>query len=118
MSQVSWVVEGTIPEGKFEELKSLSSEMSAATQANEPGTLRYEWFIDPERTIVYLYELYTDSAAAMVHLKTFGETFAQRFEQAVRVERVSVYGDASDEVLKTLGEEGVVMMVEMNGFAR
>jgi len=116
--QVFWVVEGIIREGALEALTTLMHEMVTSTQANEPGTMAYEWFILPDKTQICIYERYADSPAAMKHLETFGVRFAERFEERVRIDRVTVFGDASEEVMKALGDEGTAFLSPLAGFTR
>ena len=75
---VSWVLEAKVKDGAFDDAKALMDEMSAATQADEPGALAYEWFASEDKTKICLYERYADSAATMVHLGNFGSKFADR----------------------------------------
>jgi quinol monooxygenase YgiN len=84
---VYWLLEGAVKPGEFDNLKALMKEMVEATQANEPDTLNYEWAITEDSKSCHLYERYADSAAAMTHMKAFGEKFAERFMGAVEITR-------------------------------
>jgi len=117
-NEISWVVEATIQESQYEKLKTLSAEMVSSTHEHEPGTISYEWFVDEAATKCYICERYADSAAAMKHLETFGLKFAERLGQLVRIKRVTVFGSASEEVMKALGEEGTVFLSPLTGFTR
>ena len=44
---VSWVLQLKVKDGEYDTAKALMDEMSAATQADEPGALVYEWFVSP-----------------------------------------------------------------------
>lgn len=92
--------------------------MSEATQADEPGATRYEWFIDPDGKTIHLYERFEDSAATMVHLGNFGAKFAERFLACVDPARMMVYGDPSAEVRDALAGFGAAHMTQFAGFAR
>ncbi len=72
-----------IKEGELDNFKALVKEMVDATQANEPGTLNYEWFLSDDEKTCHLYERYADSAATMTHLASFGQNFAVRIMAAV-----------------------------------
>ncbi len=115
---VFWIVEGIINEGVGDDLRVLIDEMVAGTKANEPGTIAYEWFVDAGRTRCSIYERYRDSAAAIIHLRTFDEKFAQRLERLIRIERLTLFGNASEDVLKMLGGEGTLVLLPMTGFTR
>ncbi len=115
---VSWVLEVTVKEGQIDAFKALASEMSEATQADEPGASHYEWFIDADGKTVHVYERYADSAATMVHLGNFGAKFAERFLACVDLARFMVYGDPNAEVRGALAGFGAVHMTQFDGFAR
>ncbi len=115
---VSWVLELSVKDGQLDAFKALAQEMSAATQADEPGAAIYEWFIDGDGKTIHIYERYTDSAATMVHLGNFGAKFAERFLACVDPSRLMVYGDPSDEVRGGLAGLGAAHMTQFAGFAR
>jgi len=117
-NQIFWIVETTIKAGKYDALTALMREMVSATQANEPGALNYEWFISEDNTRCYIHERYADSAAAMTHIKNFGQYFAQRFMATVEVTRLMAYGNPTDEVKEALRGLGGVFMATFGGFAR
>ena len=61
---------------------------------------------------------YTDSAATMIHLNSFGENFAERFLGAADLTRLVVYGNPNDEVRGVLSGFGAVIMEQLGGYAR
>jgi quinol monooxygenase YgiN len=77
--QISWLIELAVqPEG-LEPFRTLMSEMVESTRG-ESGALTYEWFvISDDGGRVHISERYTDSAAVIAHLTTFGQKFASRF---------------------------------------
>lgn len=115
---VHWVLELSVKPGKLDGFKALMAEMVEATQANEPDTTHYEWFISADEQSVHIYERYRDSAAVMTHMTTFGDKYAERFLDAVQPSRFVVYGNPSEEVMNTLGPIGAVHMPQIGGFAR
>ena len=115
---ISWVLELAIKDGQLDAFKALAQEMTEATQADEPGTSHYEWFISEDGKAVHIYERYADSAALMVHLGNFGAKFAERFMASVDPTRFMVYGDASAEVRAALAGLGAAHMTQFVGFAR
>ena len=46
---VSWNLHVNIREGRLEDFRALMGEMVSATEANEPGTQVYEWFLSDKR---------------------------------------------------------------------
>ena len=117
-SDVFWMLEMTIRPGQLDALKALMPEMVEATQANEPGTLNYEWFISADETQCHIYERYADSDAVMTHLGNFGANFAERFMACFEPTSFSVYGPASTDVRDALAAFGAVHLDAMDGFRR
>jgi quinol monooxygenase YgiN len=100
--------------GPFQELVE---ELVASTK-QEPGTLIYEYFLSADETVLHIYERYSDSAAAVAHLKTFGEKFAGRFLELATPTRFSVYGEPSEEAKAVLDGFGATYLGTFAGFAR
>lgn len=117
-NNVYWILELAVKDGELDSFRSLMSEMVDATQANEPGTLNFEWTISEDNKHCHIYERYVDSAATMTHLTTFGEKFAERFMAAVDPTRFVVYGDPNNDVKAALTEFGAVFMSPFGGFTR
>lgn len=115
---VFWNLELAIRSGEVETVKTLMSEMVESANANEPGTLNYEWSISEDSEQCHIYERYADSAAVMTHLGTFGEKFADRFLAVLEPKRLLVYGRPSAEAIEALSGFGAVFMTPIGGFAR
>jgi len=114
---VSWVLEVAIREGKLDEGRALMEEMAAAT-GEELGTLAYEWFLSSDGSVCHVYVRYADSEAVMLHMRAFGDAFAERFAACFEQTRMTVYGEPSDEVRTTLGDDGVAYLTTWGGFSR
>ena len=115
---VFWVIELTIKLGELDNFKALMKDMVEATQADEPNTLNYEWFISEDNKSCHVYERYEDSAAVMTHLGNVREKFSERFMATVDPARMMVYGNPSDEVKEALSRRGAVFLTSIGGFAR
>lgn len=115
---VHLVLEVAINQGELDNFKALMNEMVEATQANEPNTTNYEWFISDDDQTCHMCERYADSAAMMTHLAAFGENFVDRLLAAVAPTRLVVYGNPSAEVREALAGFGPVYMAQIGGFAR
>lgn len=115
---VFWMLEVAINEGQLDDFKALMEEMVTATQADEPGALNYEWFINAEGSECHIYERYADNGATMVHLGNFGSKFAGRFMTCATPKRFMLYGPADEQVLGALGPMGAVHHTQIGGFAR
>ncbi|MDQ1501962.1 MAG: hypothetical protein QOI86_5302 [Actinomycetota bacterium] len=114
---VSWVVELTVRSEALEGFRALTQEMVEATRA-EPGALVYERFVSADGLTVHLCERYTDSDAALAHLRVFGDRFAGRFAAMVERRRVCVYGTPSADLRTALDAIGAEYLRPLDGFAR
>ena len=117
-SYVSWILELDIQEGRESDFRALMGEMVDATEANEPGTLAYEWSTSEDGGRCSLYERYVDSAAVLTHLGTFGERFADRFLEIMTPVRLVVYGSPNAAVKDALAGFDPVYMQPAGGFSR
>lgn len=117
-THVFWNLECVIKEGQLDNLKALMAEMVAATQANEPGALNYEWSISDDEQKLHLFERYADSAATVQHMATFGANYAGRFLTTVDIKRFTVYGNPDEQARKVLGRVGAQFMSPLGGFSR
>lgn len=117
-TDVIWLLETTVDPKRSDEFHALMEEMVRATKDNEPGTLAYEWSVSEDGTRCHLYEHYADSAAAMTHIDTFGERFADRFMDLLTPTRLVLYGAPSPEVKRALAPMNPELMPPVGGFTR
>ena len=111
-------VEGTIYAGQLDNLKALISEMVEAFKRDELGTLNYEWFLADDGKSVHVYERYADSEAYVGHLRSFGETYAERCFTQMTVTKLAIYGHPSDMVREVLANSAPIYMSPYDGIAR
>ncbi|MEQ9422838.1 MAG: antibiotic biosynthesis monooxygenase [Cyclobacteriaceae bacterium] len=114
---VYWILELKIKDNQLDNFQKLMEDMVISTK-NEPGALKYEWWLTEDSTICHIYERYTNSETTMVHLANFGSKFAERFLACVDPIRFMVYGSASDQVKEALAGFGATHMKYFGGFAR
>jgi quinol monooxygenase YgiN len=117
-NDIYWMLETEIKAGEIEQLKTLMAEMVSTTEADEPGTVNYEWFVSADESTCHIYERYADSAALMRHLGNFGEKFAKRFMSILQPSRMMVYGEPTDEVIAALSGLNAEFMAPLGGFNR
>ncbi len=117
-THVSWMLELDIQSGREEDFRALMKEMVSATDANEAGTLTYEWSINADGTVCHILERYVDSAAVLTHLATFGEKFANRFLEVLKPTRLFVYGSPNAAVKEALAGFNPVYMESVGGINR
>ncbi len=115
---VSWDLRVDVRDGRLEDFRALMGEMVGATEANEAGTLVYEWFLSDDGSACHIHERYADSAAVMTHLGSFDANFAARFLECAEPTSLNVYGEPSSEVRAVLNGFGAAYLAPFGGFAR
>lgn len=116
-TQISWQVELAVEPGQLDNFRALTAEMVAYTQT-EPGALIFERYVSEEGSTVYVNERYVDSAAAVAHLRAFGDRFSAQFDRMVVRKRFIVFGAPSDELRGILDGIGVTYLGLLAGFSR
>ena len=85
----------------------------------EPGTLEYEYAVGDDQKTVDVFERYTNSHAAVVHVtENFGPNFSKDFLAVAKPGRFVVYGVPTDELKKTLADFKPVYMTPFDGFTK
>lgn len=115
---IEWVLEMDIQAGQTDYVLPLVAEMAKATQADEPGALTYEYYLNADKTRCTVLERYADNAAVMVHLGNFGTKFAERFMATFAPVTFTVYGPANEEVRAALAGIGATHQDFIAGFSR
>lgn len=115
---VYWILELQIQDGKDQDFRALMREMVKDTEANEPGTLAYEWSMSDDGKLCHIFELYSNSAAVMVHLAKFGDQYAERFFQVLSPVRFVIYGSPSQLVKNALSIFEPAYMKMVDGYRR
>ena len=113
--QVSWQVELAVKPGELDNFRTLTAEMVEFARS-EPGVLIYERFVSADGKVVYVYERYTDAAAAVAHLRTFAQKFGARFTGMVDRQRFTVFGTPDDALRRMLDGYGAAYLGPFGGF--
>ncbi len=116
-AEVSWQVELELKPGQRDLFLALTEEMVEVTR-DEAGALIYERFISEDGESIWIYERYSDSAAAIAHLRMFAAKFGERFASMVTRERFTVFGSPSDELRSILDRFDATYLARFAGFAR
>jgi quinol monooxygenase YgiN len=116
-TEIAWQVELAVKPGKLGAFRALTREMVEATRG-EPGVLIYERFVSEDGTVVYGYERYADSLAAVSHLLVFGTKYRARFVDLVDRRRFTVFGVPSAELKGLLDAFGATYHMPLAGFSR
>lgn len=85
MAQIDTTLNVTVKEGRKEEFKRISEEMSKAVENSEPGTTKYQFFLIDDQTQCVVNESYVNLEPALAHLKgVASQQYFQRFSMLVR----------------------------------
>ena len=112
------VLQPSIKDGKLEDFRTVAADMIDAAEADEPGTLNYEWTLSEDQKTCHTYERFADSAAALAHASAFGANFAGRLLDCVDPTGITVHGNPSDELKAALAGLSPTYMTDCGGFAR
>ncbi|NNE70906.1 MAG: hypothetical protein HKN29_11170 [Rhodothermales bacterium] len=113
---VSYIVEFNIKDGKVDEFKALAHGFIKEVEANEPGTLGYEWYLgDGGRCLIQ--ETFEDSAALLTHLGNVGPSLPKLLEIAP-IAGINVLGEVSDDARAALAGLGATFHSVLGGFRR
>ena len=115
--EVYWVLTLAVKPGQLAAFKEIAFGLVAAT-SKEPGTLAYEYSINPAGDTVHVFERYRNSEAIVSHVDQTFAPFAQRFLELVTVTQLVVYGAPNDTVREKLAGFGAVYMQTFDGFRR
>jgi quinol monooxygenase YgiN len=114
--QIYWVITFTVDQ--MDKFKPIVQKLVAATE-KEPGTLEYEYAVGDDQKTVDVFERYTNSHAAVVHVtENFGPNFSKDFLAVAKPSRFVVYGVPTDELKKTLADFKPVYMTPFDGFTK
>ena len=117
-TQVHFLVELSVHEGKFDRFDSIAQEMIGSTRL-EPGALGYEWCLSADRKRCRILETYADSDAVLAHIN--GAAVQQGVPKMLEVatlDRFEVYGDPGPQATAMLKGFGAEIFAAWSGFRR
>ena len=103
MSEITLLVEIDIHEGKTEAFRAAVSALVASVQANEPGALRYDFYISDDGRRDWNVEVFEDSEAVIAHMENVRDLLPELLATATFT-RIEVLGDITSAGLEALGE--------------
>jgi quinol monooxygenase YgiN len=115
-NEVAWLFELEVPSQNRPAFDALAPEMIEETKQSEPGSRAYQIFVGDGTVSVY--ERYDDSDAALVHMKNFGEKFAERFMALVTPVRFTLLGNPSQALLDVVGPIGAQVNTPLAGYIK
>lgn len=117
-NEVGWLFTMAINEGERDAVEALFAEMAAHTKDTEPGALVYELTISEDGSTGHVNECYSDSAAGMVHMESFGKNFAARLFALAKPTGMFAFGEPDAALKGALDQARAVYMKPAGGFKR
>ncbi len=118
MSAEIWIIaEFTPKEGKNDEFKEVANLFITTVQANEPGTLTYQFYFNKLQTKCLVLAQFRDSKAVLAHFKDVGGLVLKLIETA-QLTRGELYGNVSTELRLVATPFGVNFFKPWGGFSR
>lgn len=114
-NDVAWIVELAVKDGQKDAANAMIDELVAATKADEPDVLNYEWHVSASGNEALIYERYKSAAAAQLHLDNFGAR-ADRFSEIFDFTNVIILSDLPADMREALDGLSPKYRLPRNGF--
>lgn len=118
MGNIRVIVRGTVKD--YDTFVNLAERVCSLVETNEPGTLRYECFVDEESATFVWHEVYEDKAAFFQHNQNLSEAgIMEEVGELVDFEGMTVLGDVTDpELREALNQFGAQILKREVGVVR
>ena len=115
---IALLVTGEVLPGQMDNFRQLVPKLVAAV-AEEPGTLVYEFSLQPDQKTYNVMEVYQNSDAAAAHGKHLASTdFLKELGQVRKITNVIVFGSPDAQVKEGLARLDPVYTSHIDGFMR
>jgi len=114
---VATVSSGEVAPEQMDNFKQLAKKLAAAV-AEEPGTLVYEFSVQPDGKTVDLLEIYQSSEAFVAHVKHMRDVFGQQAGQVRKPGNITVFGSPNAEMKEIIARRNPVYETYIDGFYR
>jgi quinol monooxygenase YgiN len=114
---VAAVGSGEVASDQVENFKELVKKIIAAV-AEEPGTLVFEYSVQPDGKTFDLLEIYPNSDAFMAHVKHMRALFGQEVGKIRKPGKITVFGSPSAEMKEVLAGRNPVYETYIDGLMR
>jgi quinol monooxygenase YgiN len=116
---VAIVGSGEVAPEQMEDFKKLEKRAIEAVAQNEPGTLMFEFSVQPDGKTVDLLEIYVNAEAFMAHVKNMRATgISQEVPKLRKPGKITVFGTPNAEMKETLARREPVYETYIDGFTR
>lgn len=114
---IHYTLQFDVADGKMAEFEALADEAIAYVEANEPGTVVYQW--NQGGATIQLHERFADEAAMMTHASgTAATDVFPKLMEISTVSRFDILGDVSDDAKGALEGMGGSVYGSWKGFDR
>jgi quinol monooxygenase YgiN len=117
MAHITLLAEIDIAPGKLAEFKAVVADMVIAVQANEPGAIRYDWYLSEDGMHDWNVEVFADSEAVVAHMANVAR-LVPRLQAVATFRRVEVLGDLSEDGMAALGTLARSKLAPLGGIVR
>ena len=119
IDNLQWIVEFNINRGRQAEFERLVRDITDVARLSEPGTLKYEWFLDKKGNKCVVIESYDSSISGIAHVN--GEAVKRVLPKILKIAKISrfdVFGNPSEELVKELADVSPGVYRFVGGFSR
>ena len=102
-SRLEVSVRGKVRIGQLDGFKEQAAECIRLTKEKDRRTLRYDWYVSNDQTEFEIRESYVDSEGLMEHRANVGEAVDKLFREFADDHYVTVYGEASPQLVAMAG---------------
>ncbi len=102
-NDITLIVEIDVDEGRTDAFRAAVEALVESVQANEPGCLRYDFYISSDGRHDWNVETFRDSDAVIAHMDNVRDLLPALAETATFT-RIEVLGDLSDEGYAALSD--------------
>ena len=115
--QVQFFVELTIGAGGLARFKELAQAATDAVQAQEPGTIGYQWYISEDQKCAFVIEWYAHADLIPAHFQLVGPIMGE-MGKVSEVARFEVFGNLTEAARQALAPLSPGMFGFWLGFTR
>jgi quinol monooxygenase YgiN len=114
-NEIYWLVTCEVKPGKFDDFAKVVEPLVAATKA-EAGSIAYDYSVNADETLVYIFETYRDSEAVVSHVTKVFSQFADAWGACVDVTGFLVFGAPDAAATEILDGFGATYVRPFEGF--
>ena len=116
---VAAVGSGEVAPEQMDNFKQAAKKQVAAMAKEEPGTLVFEFSVQPDGKTVDLLEIYQNAEAFMAHVKHMRASgFGEEMRQIRKPGKITIFGSPNAEMKELLARRDPLYETYIDGFTR